>query len=304
MKKIVIAELSDVYYWDKFFPFYNNIWGLQLNNDYTGISNIDFKLEDIGFKSTLDIGSIRVEQIVYTRLNTIDELIADESTGTFYYNDTTKRLLIKFVAFKPPAYFEKSEIVIGLIIGFYNSPAKFNGIVNNRQYKPDLLNSPLYTKKLDNIYNQKQVFESGVVNIDNTSRDYSGFSIGYNTKNRAGSFLKTLFWTGENEDSFDYSKAIVSYQGAVTKIQEGKTMSFNLKDIRSTLNKRTTFNTIDNSLYPYLSDSDRKIFIPQIWGRCKRVPCICLNTKVNEGLTSNCTDYEFLFLDTLKPSLK
>jgi len=302
MKKIILAELSNVYYWSDFFPFYNHIWGLQLNNDYTGISDPDFDLENIGFNSSLNVGSIRVEQILYNRLNTINDLITDETTGSYFYDDTTKRLLIKFVDYKPPAYFQEGEIVIGLTLGFYNCPFDFDGIVDGRQYKPDLLNSPIYTKKLDNVYNQKQVFESGTVTIDNTSRDYSGFSIGLNAKNRTESFLKTLFWTGTNEQYFNYADAITSYQGAVTKLQEGKTMSFTLKDIRSTLNKRTVFNTINNTVYPYLNDDEKTIYIPQIWGRCKRVPCVCLNPKVNEGITTApFTDYEFLLFDIQEP---
>jgi hypothetical protein len=305
MKKIILAELSDIYYWDRFFPLHKHVWGIQLNNDYTGISDPGFELENIGFQSSLDVGSIRVEQVIYNRVDTVDELIIDHTTGTYFYDDASKLLLIKFVDYKPPAYFQEGEIVIGLVLGFYNCPFDgFDGIVNGRQFKPDLLNSPMYKKKLDNVYQQKQVFETGSVVIDNTSRDYSGFSMGYNAKNRAGSFLRTLFWTGSNEEDFNYDDVDVSYQGAVTKIQEGKQMTFTLKDIRSTLNKRSVFNTINNDDYPDMEDGDKVTYIPQIWGKCKRVPCVCLNPTVNAGVESApYNDYEFLLFDVEKPRL-
>lgn len=294
-EKVLIAEVADNTVWYDFFPYAQNVWLVQTDNDYSTFANIDFGLEEIDLFSELFIISIQVRKEPYIKVDTISDVIAVEKS--FYFNSETRMLLIHFEDHKPYYYFGTQDIEIGFIIGFYSSPASVNATWNDTQYISRLISSPVLSNTKDDLYYAKQILQSASIEIDNHDLKFKAFNIGNGIKKKNGNFVRTLIWTGEDADNALYDDFIVTFQGVIEKVREGRTIKLDLRDIRSILKEKSPSRYLDTSTYSYIKDTDKKYILPQLWGKCYDVPCQCLNENVNDGGGS--TAYEFLVCDTV-----
>ena len=300
--KIFIAEISDDLVHSEYFPFNAFTWGLKTNNDYTGIASPDYELENIGVNNPNPVISFSVGQTQYQRVFTESDVILFD--GTFYYDD--QLLLVHFTDNKTPYHFASNIIKIGFAIGLYNSPKDIDGIFNNAQYYPRLLNNTAIKSKKDDIFEQRQVFPNIKIDVDNADMRFKNFNIGVSATRKNGSLVRLLSWTGADATQAQYSDFTLDHQGVISSTSEGEMLNIELKDLRTTLTDKTPTNTLDNANFPYIkSGTYRK---PQVWGRTQEIPCICLNEEVNKDIDvianpGTSTDYIFMICDTSKRTI-
>jgi hypothetical protein len=294
LEKILIAEVSDNTVHYDYFPFYQNVWLVRTNNIYSDLADSQFELENIGLDKDLIVISFLVQKNNYTKVDTIPEVIANDSS--FYYNNIDRTLLVHFKDHKPFYFYRSIDIEIGFSLGFYSSPSNTIGEWNSVQYDPRLLNSPILTSELDDIFNAKQVFPSASISIDNNDLKYKNFNIGAGVKKKNGNFVRTLVWTGENANTALYEDFVVTYQGIIEKITEGTTIKIDMRDIRSSLKVKSPNRYLDTTPYPDIKDPDKEYLLPELWGKASRVPILALNEDVNDG--GGTTDYQFMICDT------
>lgn len=295
-QKIIIAEVSDNTVWYKYFPYYANVWLVQTNNDYTGISDPDFELENIGLDSELNVISFSVFKRNYKRVETIAGVISEKSS--FYFNNSTKQLLVHFEHHKPYYYFDQNTIEIGFALGFFNTNSASDGEWESTQYAPRLLNFPTFKDTLDDLFHSKQRYQSAEIEIDNYDLKYKNFNIGSGIKKKNGNLVRILQWTGEDSTQALYSEFEVKYQGVIERIIEGRTIRIGMRDIRSSLTIKSPQRYLDTTEYPSIKDPDKEYLIPELWGKCYDVPCVCLNEDINDGDPLGTTAYEYMICDT------
>lgn len=303
-EKILIAEISDNTAWYKYFPYAQNVWLVQVDNDYSDFADADFELENIGLESDLNIISFQVNKITYVRVDTKAEIIATQSA--FYYDNTTKTLLVHFENHKPYYYYDQNAIEIGFALGFYNSPSidpreEDAGVWNNVQYEPRLTSSPVFKDSKDDLYYGKQKLQGASIEFINDDLKYKNFNIGAGVKRRNGNYVRSLMWTGEDANNADYDDFIVTYQGIIEKITEGRSIKIGLRDLRASLTIKSPGKYLDTTNYTDIKDPDKEYLIPEVWGNCYQVPLLCLNENVNDGGGSSA--YEFLICDTADHTL-
>ncbi|MFX0135320.1 MAG: hypothetical protein ACFFDN_16870, partial [Candidatus Hodarchaeota archaeon] len=147
----------------------------------------------------------------------------------------------------------------------------------------------------DDLYYSKQKFQSLTIKIDNHDQTWKNFNIGSNVSKRNGNYARILFWSGEDADSAAYDDFDLVYQGVIEKTTEGRIIEIILKDLRYSLKTTSPARYLDTTDYSYIKDPDKEYILPQVWGKCYDVPCICLNEDVNDGGGS--TAYLFLVCD-------
>jgi len=292
--KILIAEISDNEVWYKFFPYYGNTWLVRTNNIYIDLAHPDYELTNIGLINELPVLSFLVDKSAYTKVDTIAEVISNDET--FYYNIDDKTLLVHFKNHKPYHYFADNRIEIGFALGFFNSPKTIDGEWNGIQYDPRLISNPSLKSTIDDLFNGKQRLQGGNIKIQNTNLKYKNFNIGSGVKKKNGNFVRTLIWTGDDATTAQYDDFELIYQGVIEKISEGLQLGIDLRDIRSTLTEVSPVNYLDVGFHPDIKDPDKEYLLPELWGTCYRVPCLCLNENANDA--GGTADYTFLVCDT------
>jgi hypothetical protein len=300
--KIFIAEIADNLVHYRYFPFYQNVWGVVTTNIYDGIINEDFTPETLGVDSDLTVISFQVRNIPYLKVETVAEVIALERT--FHYDITTRQLLVHFDDHKVPYEFTYTDLEIGFVIGMYKTPRNINGRWNNVQYYNRLKSTPVYSDKKDDLYYGKQSFPGASIAFENGDLRFKNFNIGSNIRVKNGNYVRTLIWEGEDATQADYDDFAVTFQGVIEKTREGQEVSISARDIRTSLNLKTPNRYLDTSEYTDIKNPDKQYILPHTWGKVYNIPCVCLNENVNKGIdpppvgSDVPKDYTFLICDT------
>lgn len=297
-EKILIAEIADNVTWYDFRAFYANVWGVNTINEYDTWIDADFAPELIGLDNDLSVLSVTVRLEPYAKVDAIADVITTERT--FYYNVDTHLLLIHFADHRPYYYFKNFDIELGFTLGFYYTNSETAGQFNNMLYRPRLLPFALEKDTIDDIYEQKQVYTSAQIEIDNADYALFPFSIGATVTSKIGNYVRLLVWSGESAASAAYADFTLNFQGVVSRIVEGKTLRITADDVRTTLKIKSPSRYLDNANFPDIGDAEKTYIKPALWGDCFRVPVQCLNEKVNEGLNplspTSDTVYDFTFM--------
>ena len=296
MKTIYLAEIADNQNWVNFFPVYSQTYALQFNNDYSSIAATEFELENIGFSTTFTMLSFSVLGNPYQQAHELQDVIRADDRGVYYFDEDTQMLYVHFKDHGSPHEYSLTEIEIGFLWGVFNTNSEWGGVLNGMQYQPRLIGSPNLTEKKDDIFNQKQVFAANKIELDNADMAFKNYTIGANVRPKIGGFARSKIWTGDDVTdltSGDFTSVSV---GAVEKVEEGESLVLHLRDIRKTLNKKLATRIIDNTNYPFIND-ESVYTIPQVWGKCQRVPLQCLNEKVNDEELEKTTPNPLLLKD-------
>jgi hypothetical protein len=305
LQKILIAEVSDNKTWYNWWPYSQNTWFVRTNNVYTDFADSDYELEKIGLESDFTVLSLQVQKVDYSKVTTIANVIANEKS--WYFDLSTRTLIVHFEDHKPYYYFKTTDIEIGFVLGFYSTNGATRGVWNEQQYYPRLLSPTVFGDKKDDQYFAKQVFPAANVRIDNNDLFFKNFAIGSDAEDRIGNFVRTLVWTGADSTTALYSEFVVTYQGIIETIKEGKEIDLKLRDLRANLQVKSPFNYLDTTSFTYIKNPDKEHTLPQLWGKCDDVPVLCLNENVNKNVTWSSpigpfsptpTDYIFLICDT------
>jgi len=294
--KIFIVEIADELNHIDYFPFHAFTWGLKTDNVYTGISDPDYDLEAIGVINGTPIISFTVRQVQYQKVSLLSDVIANQNT--FFFED--KLLLIHFEDNKTPYHFEKKELKIGFTIGIYRSPRDISGIFQGFQYLPILNDSPVIKSQKDDIFNSKQVFPNLKVSFENKDMKFKNFNVGQGVSKKNGGFVRLLSWTGVDATQALYDDFTVDHQGVISTTNEGHDITVNIKDLRTTLSDKSPSNVLNNNNFPFIKDGTYTK--PQVWGKTKEIPCICLNEDVNKNIDvinnpGTSSDYIFMICD-------
>ena len=295
--KIFLAEIADNVFWNDYLALYAHTWGVVTTNIYTDIVAPELEPELIGLDSDLNVLSYTVRKKQYLKVDTIAEVVATE--GTFYYNTSNNLLLVHFEDNATPYHFSSTELEIGFTLGFYRSSGEVIGEWNDQPYYSRLIATPIIQKEKDDFFYSKQVYPDGKITFDNSDYKFRKFTVGRNVRSRAGSFVRILLWTGDLADGDpDYDDFVITYQGIVKTITEGNIIEVSLRDIRTSLNKKTPTNILDTGDFTDIKDPDTEYLIPQIWGKCYGVPCLSLDENINIGNGSGpWDDYRFMLCD-------
>ncbi|NIU83351.1 MAG: hypothetical protein GWN64_07690, partial [Candidatus Thorarchaeota archaeon] len=218
-------------------------------------------------------------------------------------------IYIHFEDHKPYWYFGEEEIEIGFAIGFYYTQARVIPEWADAQYYGRLLSTDIMGTRKDDVYFTSQAFPSKNIKISNEDFKFTPFSAGIDAKKKNGNLVRILYWIGADALTALYADFVVNYQGVIEIIEEGPVLGLNLRDIRSSLNKKTPDRYLDTSQLSYIKDPNKEYILPQIWGKVSRIPVLCLNENVNKDIdvlppaSDTATDYEFLIGDVSTHSL-
>ena len=296
MDKIFLAEISDSILGKEWFPYQSFVYYLDGTNLYTGISS-DFEPEKLNhdFIFTYVI-SVVIKGGVLTSLISVTSITDVAATqGSFYFDTSTFKLYVHFPNSKPPKYFLKNSISIGVGITLSKHNSEWDEILNNNQYKNYLTSFPSFTYKKDDLFFGKQVFNNTSISFTNFDYFLSSKLLGQFSTNFNGNIVRLLSFVGKISDGVSYSDFDLIYQGYVKSVSEGLNITFKLEDIRRSLDKLIANRVIDSSDF---ADIDDGTTIPEIYGKTFNIPLVCLNKNVKDGGSS--IAYRFMICDSLK----
>lgn len=296
--RVVIAELPyNLTGWKQFTAFHSHTWGIKTDNDYTGYINVKYDPE-FEFDSDFSLLNFSVRGKPYAKVDTVNAV--QETEASYYYSRADELFLVHFEGNKNPFDYSNEELLFSFALGVYRATGEIEPTWNNQQYYPRLISTPKIQQKKTDLYFSKQAFVSGSVEFDNSDYKFVKYGSGLDVTSKTGQYLRVLEWVGNLEDGNpNYDDFDVIYQGVVEKIDESNEIKIKTKDIRRVYDKKSPSTILDNSLFPYLKDADKEYLIPQIWGECHEVPCLCLNEDVNnENEIGPWTKYDFMLCDS------
>jgi len=295
--KVILAEIADFSNWQKYTAMHANAWGVVSSNDYNNIIAPELEPKKLGLESSIAIFSYVVDKVPYTRVNSIETLLTSQKA--FYFEDSTRLLLVHFEDNKTPYHYLEAQLEIGFTLGFYSSTTEdFNNELNDQNYYNRLISRPSTSKKKDDFYFSKQVYIKGKVEIDNGDYKFINFSGGLGGNKKAGAPIRILEWEGDiiKNGQPAYSDFKILQQGIINRITESNILAIEYADLRTKLDAPILENLLNTANFEFIKDPDKEYLKPQLWGNNYGVPCICLNENVNKDFGA--TAYIFMVADS------
>jgi hypothetical protein len=282
---------------ETFFPFYAGVWGVKTDNKWSGVLYDITQPQKMIPKEYFDVQEITLitetGKTEYQRVTTIDDIV--QFDGSFYQEDNF--VLIHFENnFTPYDFTSDVTFQMGATIGFFNSKARSELVVDQIDFDNRLKDFPVIKSTRDNLLFGKQRFQSASITIDNTDGKYNNFAFGPDTVSKNGWWgilQRAVVDVGATVQSSDL---VTVYQGRTQNISEnvsvdgGQGLRFNLNDLRSSLTAKVGNTSLIKAAYPDI-DINEVVYLPVTYGKLNNVPCPCLNANVVSG------NFKFLLAD-------
>jgi hypothetical protein len=316
MEKITVAEISDDQFHRGFMPWASNVWLLKTDGIWTGFIDSSFQPEEQNPDEIIlkQVIAVNVKNINYTRVSTLADVINNDAS--FLYDIDNNALYIHFNDDHTPWFYGAADIAIGYVIGLYQSsvsldPYQFSQIMNDDIYESRLQAYPNAQSKIDNDFYAKPQYPSGSIVFDNADMKYINFLVGRDPdsllpiRKKNGNYVRVMRWEGDsiiNDMTYSDLTDNVIFQGLIetgSEDYQNNTIVLNARDIRKAqYTTESPTRILDNSLWPDLKNDNQKI-LPQVWGQCYRVPCLCLDEK-----QSSPTNFTFMVADNSLHDIK
>ena len=239
--------------------------------------------ETIGFPTpAVDVGSFSADGEEYTVRASIALVQANEKS--YYFDQTNQLLYVQFGdGTKPSLHAAK---LVGMLLYYSNKEVD----IDNQHYAGKITEMAGIRKTKDSLDFGVQEFPEGSVSFINLDGEFDS------VKERFFMYGAIIeFFLGINGAAFsDFRQMYKGYVGEFNYDREQARWS--IFDDRKKLSREIPYNTFNQTTWSDLNEDHIGEYIPWAFGRCRRVPCICLNEDEStpssyKFCVADCTDH-------------
>lgn len=283
---MTIAKLRKPFIIDLFWlPYDDFLWKstVTISELYTPPSEyvtLGYPLDNYNTTELTTLGSVYVDNILYTETNSIAACIALEKS--WFFNVSTQELYLHVDHRKRMS---ASEFDILEVKGYSTSGSRIFEDSNDNSYKPVLLSTFELSDEVDRGVFEKMSFVSNQLEFANQIQADGTGEFDY-TRNPdeivPGADIDILFISEDNLESGSKSLTKLYTGWAESDSFTADQYAVSMADKREQLNAKFPNTFFDSTTYPLMSD-DLDELIPEGYGTLKGVPAFCTNDTVTSG---------------------